>query len=116
MSMAELFKRSGERIGREVNIISYELLEQVPIALVGKVIVGLRWSDPNVVADIVKVAKEHEVDIILPFVAGAIEISSKVSQHLPEVFIPVGDFETSRTMFDKVEAEKYFFFYVMAIT
>ena len=108
VSMAELFKRSGERIGREVNIISYELLEQVPIALVGKVIVGLRWSDPNVVADIVKVAKEHEIDIILPFVDGAIEIASKVRHHLPGVFIPVGDFEINRTMFDKVEAAKAF--------
>lgn len=108
VSMAELFKRSGERIGREVNIISYELMEQVPIALVGKVIVGLRWSDPNVVSDIVKVAKEYEVDIILPFVDGAIEIASKVRHHLPEVFVPVGDFETSRTMFDKIEAAKVF--------
>ncbi len=108
VSMAELFKRSGVRIGRDVEIISYELLEQVPIALVGKVIVGLRWSDPNVVADIVKVAKENEVDIILPFVDGAIEIASKVRQHLPGVFIPVGDFEINRTMFDKVEAAKAF--------
>ena len=108
VSMAELFKRSGERIGREVNIISYELLEQVPIALVGKVVVGLRWSDPNVVADIVKVAKEYEIDIILPFVDGAIEIASKVRQHLPGVFVPVGDFEVNCTMFDKVEAAKAF--------
>lgn len=108
VSMAELFKRSGERIGREVNIVSYELMEQVPIALVAKVVVGLRWSDPNVVADIVRVAREYEIDIILPFVDGAIEIASKVKQHLPEVFIPVGDFETNRTMFDKVEAAKAF--------
>lgn len=108
VSMAELFKRSGERIGREVSIISYELMEQVPIALVGKVIVGLRWSDPNVVADIVRVAKEYEIDIILPFVDGAIEIASKTRQHLPGVFIPVSDFETSRTMFDKVAAAKSF--------
>ncbi len=108
VSMAELFKRSGERIGREVSIISYELMEQVPIALVGKVIVGLRWSDPNVVSDIVRVAKENEVDIILPFVSGAIEIASKVRSHLPDVFIPVSDFETSRIMFDKTEAAKAF--------
>lgn len=108
VSMAELFKRSGERIGREVNIISYELMEQVPIALVGKVVVGLRWSDPNVVADIVKVANEYEVDIILPFVDGAIEIASKVRTYLPNVFIPVGDFETNSTMFDKVSAAKAF--------
>lgn len=108
VSMAELFKRSGERIGREVNIVSYELMEQVPIALVAKVVVGLRWGDPNVVTDIVRVAREYEIDIILPFVDGAIEIASKVKQHLPEVFIPVGDFETNRTMFDKVEAAKAF--------
>ena len=108
VSMAELFKRSGERIGREVNIVSYELMEQVPIAVVGKVVVGLRWSDPNVVADIVKVAKEYEIDIILPFVDGAIEIASKVRNHLPDVFIPVGDFEVNRTMFDKVSAAKAF--------
>ena len=108
VSMAELFKRSGERIGREVNIISYELMEQVPIALVAKVVVGLRWSDPNVVADIVKVAREYEIDIILPFVDGAIEIASKVKTHLPDVFIPVGDFETNSTMFDKVSAAKAF--------
>lgn len=108
VSMAELFKRSGERIGREVNIVSYELMEQVPIALVAKVVVGLRWSDPNVVADIVRVAKEYEIDIILPFVDGAIEIASKVKQHLPGVFIPVGDFETNSTMFDKVSAAKAF--------
>lgn len=108
VSMAELFKRSGERIGREVNIVSYELMEQVPIALVAKVVVGLRWSDPNVVADIVRVAREYEIDILLPFVDGAIEIASKVKPHLPGVFIPVGDFETNRTMFDKVEAAKAF--------
>ncbi|MBO5444882.1 MAG: ATP-grasp domain-containing protein [Muribaculaceae bacterium] len=108
VSMAELFKRSGERIGREVNIVSYELLEQVPIALEGKVVVGLRWSDPNVVPDIVRVAKEYEIDIILPFVDGAIEIASKVRPHLPDVFIPVGDFEVNRTMFDKVAAAKAF--------
>lgn len=108
VSMAELFKRSGERIGREVSIVSYELMEQVPIALVGKVVVGLRWNDPNVVADIVRVAKEYEIDIILPFVGGAVEVASKVKPHLPDVFIPVSDFEVSRTMFDKLSAAKAF--------
>ena len=108
VSMAELLKRSGERIGREVEIISYELLEQVPIAIAGKVIVGLRWSDPRVVDDIVRVCGENNVNIILPFVDGAIEIASKCKERLPEVFVPVSDFDTCRIMFDKVEAARAF--------
>lgn len=108
VSMAELLKRSGERIGREVEIVSYELLEQVPIAIAGKVIVGLRWTDPRVVDDIVRVCAEQEVNIILPFVDGAIEIAAKCKERLPEVFVPVSDFEVSRIMFDKIEAAKAF--------
>lgn len=108
VSMAEFLKKSGSEIGCDVNIISYELLQQVPIAIQAKVIVGLRWADPRVVADIVNVARENKVDIILPFVDGAIEIASKCREHLPEVFIPVSDVEISRKMFDKVEAAKAF--------
>lgn len=108
VSMAELLKRSGERIGREVEIVSYELLEQVPIALAGKVVVGLRWTDPKVVPDIVRVAREYEADIILPFVDGAIEIAAACRDRLPGVFVPVTDMETARRMFDKVEAAKAF--------
>lgn len=108
VSMAELLKRSGERIGREVEIISYELLEQVPIAIAAKVIVGLRWSDPKVVDDIVRVCGENDVNIILPFVDGAIEIAAKCKERMPGVFVPVGDFDTSGIMFDKVEAAKAF--------
>lgn len=108
VSVAELLKRSGARMGYEVEIISYELTAQVPIAIAGKVVTGLRWSDPDVVADIVRVATEHEVNIILPFVDGAIEIASSCRQYLPDVFIPVSDFTTSAVMFDKVEAAKAF--------
>lgn len=106
--MAELLKKSGERLGLDVRIISYELLEQVPIAIVAKVIVGLRWSDPKVVQDIVRVCNEEKVDIIIPFVDGAIEVAARCREEMPGVFVPVSDFEVSRSMFDKVEAAKVF--------
>ena len=76
VSLAELLIRSGKRIGYKVNIVSYDLSEEVPISIVGKVIKGLRWNDPGVVDDIERVVKEYEVNIILPFVNGAIEIAS----------------------------------------
>lgn len=108
VSLAEQLKRSGERIGCTVKIVSYELTEDVPIAIEGKVVKGLKWSDPGVVDDIISVVKEYDVKVILPFVNGAIEIASICRERLPEVFVPVTDFEIASVLFDKVEAAKAF--------
>lgn len=108
VSMADLLKESGRRMGYEVEIVSYELSRQVPIAAAGKVRVGLKWGDPGVVADIIETVKEYGVNIILPFVDGAIEVASKCREELPDVFVPVSDFEVARVMFDKVEAAEKF--------
>lgn len=108
VSMAELLKRSGQRLGYEIEIVSYELDERVPIALVGKVIVGLKWNDPEVVADLMRVIDEYEVNIVLPFVDGAIEIASQLRDKCPGIFVPVSDFEISSAMFDKVAAAAKF--------
>ena len=108
VSMAELLIKSGERLGYDVKILSYELMEQVPIAVAARVIVGLKWSDPDVVQDIVRVVRENDVNIILPFVDGAIEIASRCREQLPDVFVPVCDFEIAERMFDKVEAARLF--------
>lgn len=108
VSLAELFKKSGERIGTDVEIVAYELDRHVPIALAGTVEKGLRWSDPEVIDDIARVVREHDVKIILPFVNGAIEIASLCKERIPGVFVPVSDFATTSRMFDKVEAAKLF--------
>ena len=88
VSVAELLQKSGRRLGYDVEIVSYELMREVPIALVGKVVVGLRWSDPEVVDDIERVVEENGVNVILPFVDGAIEIASVLRTRLPKVSCP----------------------------
>lgn len=108
VSMAELLKKSGERLGIKVSVIAYELDSKVPIALEGKVVKGKKWDDPDVLADIRHVVNEYDVDVILPFVNGAIEIASLCKENIPEVFVPVSDFATTSRMFDKVEAAKLF--------
>lgn len=108
VSLAELLKRSGERIGCKVDIVSYELTLEVPISLVAKVVKGLKWSDPGVVDDIERVAREYGVDIILPFVNGAIEIASICRDRLKNVFVPVTDFSVASRLFDKAEAANEF--------
>lgn len=106
--MAELLKRSGERLGYEIKIVSYELDDQVPIATVGKVVKGLRWTDPGVVDDILRVVIEYEAKILLPFVDGAIAVAARCKEKMPDLFVPVSDTETSITMFDKKLAAKAF--------
>lgn len=108
VSMAEQLIRSGQRLGHEVKIVSYELLAEVPIAVIGEVIVGLKWSDPKVVDDICRICHEKEIKIILPFVDGAIEIAALCRNRLPDVFVPVIDSGLAEKMFDKVEAAKLF--------
>ena len=108
VSLAYLFKESGRRFGIDVEIVAYELTPHVPIALAGKVVEGLKWSDPDIVKDIARVAKENNVDIILPFVNGAVEVASLCKEQIPDVFVPVSDFSITSRIFDKVEAAKVF--------
>lgn len=108
VSMAELLKRSGERLGYDIRIVSYELDDQVPIATVGKVVKGLKWTEPGVVDDILRIAIEYEAKILLPFVDGSISVAARCKEKMPDLFVPVSDPDTSTLMFDKILAAKTF--------
>lgn len=108
VSLAEILKRSGQRIGYKIEIVSYDLTEEVPIALEAKVIKGLRFDNPDVVDDLKKVVKEYEVNIILPIVNNSIEVASILKSQLKDVFVPVTDFDNARSLFDKADAAKVF--------
>lgn len=108
VSLAELLKRSGQRIGYNVNIVSYDLSEEVPVALEAKVIKGLRFNSPDVVEDLKKVVKDYDVNIILPITSNSIEVASILKSQLPDLFVPVTDFENAKSLFDKADAAKVF--------
>ncbi len=108
VSVAQLLKESGKRLGFDVEIVSYELDTEVPIAIEGEVIKGKSFSDPDVIEDIARIVKEKNVNIILPFINPAIEIASLCKEKIKDVFVPVSDFSTTSLMFDKVEAARLF--------
>ena len=108
VSMAELLMQSGKHMGKTVRILSYELQAKVPIAAVADVIVGRKWSDPLVVDDLVELCRREHVDIIIPFVDGAIEIAARCGELLPEVFVPASAGDVAETMFDKIAAAAAF--------
>lgn len=108
VSLAQLLKRSGQRLGYDVRIVAYELDLEVPIAVEGTVVKGLSFTDPGVIADLARVIAEYDVKIILPIVNGAMETASICKREFPDVFVPISDVETVTIFSDKIEAAKAF--------
>lgn len=108
VSLARQLKRAGRERGVEVRIFSSEIDTAVPIACEGTVIPGPRWRDNDAVERLSATIEHYAIGIVLPFVDGAIETASRLRERLGDVFIPVSDFDTARTMFDKAKAAKAF--------
>lgn len=104
--MAQMLRRSCGRLGLELRVVSYELRREVPIAVEGEVVQGLPWDHPQAVDDVMRVAIQHEVDIILPLADGAIGIAAACREKLSHVFVPTPDADTSEMLFDRTRAAK----------
>lgn len=108
VAMAEQLISAGKRLGCIVRIFSHELSEQEPIASVGTVIVGARYSDPAVDAEIDGIIAQHDIHVVIPFVDPAIEVAARLKQRNQEVFVPASSPELSHALFDKVESAALF--------
>ncbi len=108
VSLAEQLIRAGKELGVEVSIFSHELSEREPIASVGTVIVGSKYSEKGIDDEISHVIESHAIDVVLPFIDPAIELAARVSRRHPDVFIPVSSKEVARAMFDKQVAAEWF--------
>ncbi|MGN0214428.1 MAG: ATP-grasp domain-containing protein [Muribaculaceae bacterium] len=108
VAMAEQLIRAGKQLGVNVSIFSHELDAQEPIASVGKVIVGKRYADSAVDAELDGIVEKYGINIVLPFVDPAIEVAARLAERHSDVFVPVSSIELSRAMFDKVEAARLF--------
>lgn len=107
VSFAEHLKAAGKRRGMDVSIFSYELEKTVPIGKVAEVLIGLKWSDKNIYADLENVIAKYNINIVLPFVDKAIEIAANLKNRT-NIFIPISSVEICKTMFDKVRSSDWF--------
>lgn len=108
VSVANHFKRTAEEMGHRVNVFSYELDEKVPIACVGSVIIGKKWKDKDLLADLKANIEKYNISIVLAFVDPAIYVISELKKLCPNVFIPVSEPELCNVMFDKVLSADWF--------
>jgi len=66
-TLAELLQNSCRTYDLELNIFSYEISTNVPITEYATVIVGLPFSNPNVLGHLQKIILENNIDICLGF-------------------------------------------------
>jgi carbamoyl-phosphate synthase large subunit len=108
VSLAEHFKSSALRRNVDLSIFSYELTELVPISSVAKVIVGLRWSDNMLISHLCEIIKANNIQMVLPFVDPAIEISSQLKHIFNDLYIPCCPANICQIMFNKKLSAKWF--------
>lgn len=105
VSMARHFKNAARALGRGCNIFSYEMSLCEAIACEATVIEGLRWSDPGVDDDLRRIIAQHHIDVVVPFVDGAVAVAGRVAD---VTFVPACSPDMAERMFDKVAAAEIF--------
>lgn len=108
VSMARHLIEAGARKRVKVNIFSYELSLEVPIAAVGRVVVGLKWNDPGLIDNLHATVQRHAIDIMLPFVDPAIEVAGRYALRHKDVWTPVVKPAQAAELFDKGESARLF--------
>ena len=108
VSMGRMFIDAAHRLGRSCSLFSYELDCHVPVASIGKVIKGKRWSDPQLMEHLHRTVVENEINVMVPFVDDAVEVAAAYRHRYNDVWAPVGDESVAAAMFDKIEADKLF--------
>ncbi len=99
---------AGRKMGVEVKIISYELEPEVPISLIGDVVIGHRWGSPEILDHLHQVVETYGIDIMLPFVDGAISIAGTYAETYRDVWSPVVDPAKAEILFDKLLSAREF--------
>lgn len=99
---------AGRRLGLDVKVFSYELTPEVPVALIGGVIIGRKWNAPDVLEHIHHVVDAYNIDILLPFVDGAISIAAAYVATYSDAWSPVVSSGKAEMLFDKVMSARAF--------
>ena len=116
VAMAARLAAAARDRGMQCRIVGYELDRHCPLASVADIVEGLRWSDPAVMDHLASVCSDYRIDIVVPFVDGAVGLCRALIQryrHLG-VWAPIGTAPDARrhdivdVMFDKVEAAAFF--------
>jgi carbamoyl-phosphate synthase large subunit len=108
VSLAEKFIGLSKETNSEINVLSYELNDEVPIGFVAKVVIGLKWNDEKLYDHLKETIKTYEINIVIPFLDTATLIAAKLRTIISnDIFIPVSELELSELFFNKIKANEW---------
>lgn len=80
INLVKNFKRIGPKFKCKINCFSYELDKNNVFFLVGKVLIGKKWSDPYIIQDLKNKIKKNNIHLILANTDPATLILSKLKE------------------------------------
>lgn len=110
VAMARMLRKACAEHGFDCHITGYELTRRSALAVEGDIVEGLKWSSEEIYADLDRICIERDINIVLPFVDGAVGVAAEFAAHRSStgVFSPVSDYTLVETMFDKCAAADLF--------
>ena len=105
VSAARAFKVAGRDLGFDVRIVAYEMGYGLPIETEAQVLQGLRFSDPEILADLRKAIAEHQIDIAMAYHDHAVGLLAQLSG---ETFVPTCSLQRCETFFSKIASNRFF--------
>lgn len=99
---------AAARRGVQLKLFSYELTSEVPIASIGGIIIGRRWNAPDLLEHLHLVVRSYRIDVMLPFVDGAVGVVGEYIATYDDVWSPVVNPSKAEMLFDKSESAKAF--------
>ncbi len=109
VAMGNMILKACKERGINATITGYELDRYVPLAKIGTVTEGLRWSDPGIFEDIDATVDRLGINVVIPFVDPAVGIAAEYVRRTGNaVFAPVGERTSVEHMFDKIAAAEIF--------
>lgn len=102
VSLAEQFIKSGKKKNLDISIFSYEIQDNTPISFIGKIIIGKRWADTDVLLDLEQVVISEKIDLLIPSVDPATIVAANFKTFTKtNCFVPVPNVKLCDIFFNK---------------
>ena len=108
VAVGKMILAAAEKRGIDARIFGYELDVRVPLAAIGTIIPGKKWVDPDFSNHLEEVVNEYGINMLLPFVDGAIAPAAQFVASHPGVACPGSSREVAEQLFDKCISAEIF--------